>query len=178
MLEIETKFKSPGNDKVEKALARLGAKSIGEHGMEDIYFSHVAKDFGKSDEALRLRKTENGFELTYKGPRLAVEGSKAREEVSVNVGDALAAQRLLERLGFKEYLVIRKTRKSFMLGELRVDLDDVDGLGEYVEIEVLTESPEQSDKAKEIAEKELGLDKLERRTYLEMILDRANPKGR
>jgi adenylate cyclase class 2 len=178
MLEVEAKFKSPGNDKVEKALLRLGARSIGGGTMEDIYFSHASKDFGKSDEALRLRKTEMSSELTYKGPRMALVGSKAREEISVKIDDALAAQRLLERLGFSERIVIRKSRRSYILDALRVDLDDVEGLGEYVEVEILTESPEQSHRVMETAEKELGLDKLEQRTYLEMILDKADAKNR
>jgi adenylate cyclase class 2 len=55
VIEIEAKFRSPGNDKVEKSLARLGAKKLADGTIEDIYFSHPAKDFGKSDEALRLR---------------------------------------------------------------------------------------------------------------------------
>ncbi len=42
VIEIESKFKSPGNEKVEKNLARIGAKKISEGMVEDIYFSHPA----------------------------------------------------------------------------------------------------------------------------------------
>lgn len=176
VLEVEAKFKSPGNEKVEKALQRLGAKKLGAESVEDVYFSHPSRDFGRTDESLRLRKTELGSELTYKGPRIQLEGSKAREEITVRPNDALAAQRIVERLGFRERLVIRKKRNSYLLEKLRVDLDDVEDLGEYVEIELLTESPEYSAKVMESVRKDLELERLEPRTYLEMILERKEGK--
>lgn len=172
MLEVESKYKSPGNEKIEKALLRLGAKKISTQSMEDVYFAHPSRDFGKTDEALRLRKHDAGSELTYKGPRMKTDNSKAREEVTLKTDNPLTAQRIVERLGFKEFLIVKKTRSSYVLDKLRVDVDNVDGLGEYVELEVLTESPERAASLLELARKELDLEKLEPRTYLEMIVEK------
>jgi adenylate cyclase class 2 len=168
VIEAEAKYRSPGNDKVEKSLARLGAKKISEGTIEDVYFAHPAKDFGRTDEALRLRKKHDSAELTYKGPRMKSDKIKAREEISVDVGSQLAAQRIIERLGFTEIGVVRKMRKSYIYDKMRVDIDDVEGLGEFVELEILTESPERSEQLFETAVKELSLENLESRTYLEM----------
>ncbi len=173
MIEVESKFRSPGNDKVEKILTHLGAKKIGSVEMEDIYFAHPSKDFGKTDEALRLRKFGGGAELTYKGPRMSTESAKAREEISLKVDNPLSAQRIVERLGFKEFCVLRKTRNSYLLDKLRVDVDNVDDLGEYVELEILTESPERAVQLLDLARKELGLDKPEKMTYLELMLEKT-----
>lgn len=170
VLEVESKYRSPSNEKVESALARLGAKKISSTEMEDVYFSHPSRDFGKSDESLRLRKAEGRAELSYKGPRMHTEFAKAREEITVKVDDALAAQRIVERLGFKEFCLIRKRRNSYLLDKLRVDVDDVEGLGEFVELEVLTESPEIAAGLLEVARKELELQKQEPKTYLEMLV--------
>ena len=175
MIEAEAKYRSPGNDKVEKILARLGAKKVSEGPVEDVYFGHPTKDFGKTDEALRLRKTQSSTELTYKGPRMMSEKIKAREEINVDVGSPLAAQRIVERLGFREVCVIKKRRTSYIYDKLRVDLDDVEDLGEFVELEILTESPERSEQLFDTAVKELSLEKLEPRTYLEMELERRCP---
>ena len=172
VIEVESKYRSPGNEKVEGALARLGARKIETTEMEDVYFSHPSRDFGKSDEALRLRKTEDGGELTYKGPRMNTESTKAREEITVKVDNPLAAQRIVERLGFKEFCLIRKRRSSYLLDKLRVDVDDVEDLGEFVELEVLTESPERAVSLLETARKELELQRQESRTYLEMLLEK------
>ncbi|MBU0685481.1 MAG: class IV adenylate cyclase [Candidatus Thermoplasmatota archaeon] len=174
MIEVELKFRSPGNEKIEKALVKLGAKQISNGPIEDFYFAHPSRDFGKTDEALRLRKREDGAELTYKGPRMHADGAKAREEITLKTDNPLTMQRIVERLGFKESYVLRKTRTSYLLDKLRVDIDDVEGLGEFVELEVLTESPERSKQLLELARAELGLEKLEPKTYLEMIIEKQS----
>ena len=172
MIEVESKYWSPGNDKVEKALIRLGAKKLAEEATEDVYFSHPNRDFGKTDEALRLRKKSDGSELSYKGPRMNLERAKGREEINLKVDNALTAQRIVERLGFKEFCTVSKKRTSYQYDKLRVDIDDVEGLGEFVELEVLTESPERSTQLFEIATKDLSLERIEPRTYLEMVLEK------
>lgn len=173
MIEVETKFRSPGNDKVEKSLARLGAEKVFSGTMEDIYFVHPARDFGKTDEALRLRKMADGAELTYKGPRLASTSGKSREEITLKVDDPLAAQRIVERLGFKEGPTVTKRRDSYIFDKLRIELDWVDGLGEFVELEALTESVERTRQLLESVTSELGLDKPEPLTYLELLISKA-----
>lgn len=172
MIEVESKYRSPGNEKIEKALAKMSAKKITEETMEDVYFAHPGRDFGKTDEALRLRKKPDGAELSYKGPRMNVDRAKAREEINLKIDNALAAQRIVERLGFKEVCVVKKRRKSYSLDKLRIDVDDVEGLGEFVELEILTESPEKSEELLELARKELSLEKLEPKTYLELMIDK------
>ncbi|OGS42578.1 MAG: hypothetical protein A3K67_02310 [Euryarchaeota archaeon RBG_16_62_10] len=177
MIEVESKFWSPGNERVEKALVALGAKRLSQCDMEDVYFSHPARDFGKTDEALRLRKMEGLSELTYKGPRMKVQDVKAREEITLKSPDPVDVQRIVERLGFKELHVVRKKRTSYLLDKLKVEVDEVEGLGEFVELEALTESPERAAQLMELARKELGLDRPEQKTYLEMLLERR-PRDR
>lgn len=179
MIEAEVKFRSPGNEKVEKALVRLGAKKVFSGRMEDIYFVHPARDFGSTDEALRLRKKEDGAELTYKGPRLPSATGKSREEITLRVDDPLAAQRIVERLGFREGFAVTKRRESYLFDKLRIELDWVEGLGEFVELEILTESVERTHALIESATKELGLDQPEQLTYLELLIQKAEAsKGR
>lgn len=178
MIEVEAKYRSPGNDTVEKALVRLGARLVFDGSMEDLYYRHPGRDFGKTDEALRLRKTGEEAELTYKGPRMRTEDVKAREEVTLKTENPLAMQRILERLGFKEGYILRKTRKSYLVDKLRVEIDDVEGLGEFVELEILTESPERTRSLMDMAKTELGLEELEPKTYLEMLIDKADAHNR
>jgi adenylate cyclase class 2 len=172
VLEVESKYKSPGNDKVEKALGRLGARRAWVGAMEDVYYAHPSRDFGRTDEALRLRKTDEVSELTYKGPRMQSQTLKAREEITLRTDNPLAIARIIERLGFRESFVVRKNRSSYILDKLKIEVDDVEGLGEYVELEVLTESPDRSKQLVETARVELGLDRLEPRTYLEMLIEK------
>lgn len=176
MIEVESKFWSPGNDKVEKTLLRLGARKVSDGAMEDIYFSHPSRDFGKTDEALRLRKMDGRAELTYKGPRMRMEHTKAREEITVPVGDPLGTQRIVERLGFQEKHVVSKRRATYVLDKLRVEIDEVEGLGQFIELELITEEPQRAEALIAMAQEQLGLERGEPRTYLEMIIEKK-PSG-
>lgn len=175
-MEVESKYRSPGNDKVEKALTKLGAEFVSEEETEDVYFRHPARDFGKTDEALRLRKRADRSELTYKGPRMRLEHTKAREEVTLRTDDALAAQRIVERLGFTEFMAVRKKRRNFKYDKIRVAVDLVEGLGEYIELELITEEPKRAAALIEQMREELALSDPEPKTYLELILD-SGPRG-
>lgn len=171
-MEVESKYRSPGNEKVEKALGKLGAELVSEEETEDVYFRHPGRDFGETDEALRLRKRMGGSELTYKGPRMKLEHTKAREEVTLKTDDPLAAQRIVERLGFKEFRSVHKKRKNYKYDKIRIAVDDVDGLGEYVELELITEEPKRAEALIEQMRDELSLSDLEPKTYLELILEK------
>jgi adenylate cyclase class 2 len=174
VIEVEMKFRSPGNGKVVDALRSIGAKELSDNSIDDVYFAHPSRDFGRTDEAVRLRTRGSGLsELTYKGPRMERKSAKAREELTISVDDGLAARRMLERLGFCEFVSIRKRRISFALDKLRVDVDDVEGLGQFVELELMTEDPSRAETLMEIARKELSLAEPVSETYLELL-----PAGR
>ena len=120
------KFRSPGNERVIEMLKSMGAQALFDGCMEDVYFAHPDRDFGITDEAVRLRLCSTSAELTYKGPRMKTSTAKAREELTVSVDDGLAVRRLLERLGFSEFVSVKKRRASFLLDKVRVEVDEVD----------------------------------------------------
>lgn len=157
--EIEAKAKVE-EDLTEKIL-RIGGKFLGEKIQEDIYFEHPCRDFLKSDEAFRLRIEGNRSVITYKGRR-DKENLKIREEIEMEIKDFETFINILERLGFKKAYTIRKKRRVFLLDDIIICLDDVDGLGSFIELEG-------GEKLLEIAEK-LGIRNLTTESYLEMII--------
>ena len=171
VLEVEMKFRSPDNEKVEVALRRLGARKLSDEAIEDIYYNRQSTDFATSDEALRLRKHMGTAELTYKGPRVNASTAKAREELSVSLDDGLTATRILERLGFEEFLTVRKRRAAYRLDALRIDVDDVEGLGQFVELEILTDDIARAEKFLDSMSESLPLGEKVNKTYLEMLID-------
>lgn len=57
--------------------------------------------------------------------------------------------------------VVRKTRRLFLAGQTRIHLDQVDGLGEFLELEVVLEEGQESAEGARIAEEwidRLGID--------------------
>jgi adenylate cyclase class 2 len=135
MMEYEVKIRVADLSPVRARLASLGIRPAPTLTERDLYFNSPARDFGVTDEALRIRSTEEGTSLTYKGPRLVLPGVKAREEIVVTVGSGEALSEILLRLGFTLTAVVEKTRESYRVEETSVALDQVKGPGSFVEIE-------------------------------------------
>lgn len=166
-------------NEIRAKLTQLGARWEKAIQQADHYFAHPCRDFRKSDEALRLRRVGDDNVITYKGPKLDTT-TKTREEIELSIlpgAEGLQQfQTLLERLGFVHVYVVRKTRLpgclSYEGGEVHLALDTVEGLGDFLEIEVLAQK-ESLDTAKRSLEslgKTLELSITERRGYLDLLM--------
>lgn len=161
------------DDAVARVRAALGApRAVVEQ--VDTYLAHPARDFATTDEALRLRRAGERVELTYKGPKIDAT-SKARREVTVAVHSYDEARALLDALGFRVVADVRKRRAVSDFGGLEASLDEVDGLGTFVELEAALEDGASFEVAREATREALaalGLDRTERRSYLELLLEK------
>ncbi|MFT3772291.1 MAG: class IV adenylate cyclase [Minicystis sp.] len=77
MIEVELKYRLADSVDVPKLLAAYGAQVAGERTQRDVYFQHPVRDFRQTDEAFRIRCSDETNVLTYKGPLLD-RVSKAR----------------------------------------------------------------------------------------------------
>jgi adenylate cyclase class 2 len=172
MLEIEIKAKVESLEAIEEDILKRGGRFRKEVTQEDIYFNHPGKDFATTDEALRLRKVEGGFYLTYKGPKID-NLTKTREELKVSVGDHDVASEILKALGFTEVLMVKKKRRYFRLDEYDIMLDNVVGLGSFIEVE---KSGAYNPQDLIDFVKDLGIEESETRSYLELLIERKEAK--
>ena len=172
-MEIEVKAYADDLKGIEAKIKEMGAEPTWEGGQEDTYYNHPERDFAKTDEALRIRKEKNRNTLTYKGPKID-EHSKTREEIQFSIENPEAAGDMLVKLGFTPVGTVKKLRKKYQLGDLKISLDSVEGLGDFVEIEALNpdiseqEVPETRDRINALMD-DLGLNKRERTSYLELL---------
>jgi len=181
MLEIEMKFPVLDFQAIEQRLRSWGASPESPLEEADHYFKAPDRDFAKTDEALRVRRIGTKNRVTYKGPRQPGP-AKTRTEIEVGLADDASAAddfcRLLVCLGYRPTAVVRKQRIGYRLQrgsfDLEICLDQVEQLGRFVEVEIV--APE--DKlaaAQQILQAvagELGLANSERRSYLEMLLEK------
>lgn len=178
MLEVELKVKISSLDPVREQLIQKKAKSGGKVHEHDIYYNAPHRDFGQTDEAVRVRYTNDHAVVTYKGPKIKKFGLKAREELNFAVECGKTFETMLDRLGFTRTLEVNKWRETYKLGTASVSLDLVDGLGTFAEIEVMTES--ESDNPTALIEKiakEIGVvGEPILASYLEMLLDKQPGK--
>lgn len=151
MLEIELKaaLTEVQAQTIPKRLLALGFQP-GEAVRElDVYFNGgQERDFRKTDEALRLRQVQKlctgrtETRMTYKGPKLD-DRSSTRTEYEITVNALETARKLLEALGFHPAASVEKVRQTLEKDEVTVCLDQVTGLGAYLELEILQESGSQ-----------------------------------
>ena len=167
ILEIEIKCYCDAPDEIESRIKSAGAEYVETRLESDIYFNHPAWDFAVTDEALRIRKVNGHCKITYKGPKLS-KTTKARVEHETTAGDFDALRNIILSLGFTESGVIEKVRKIYSLGESEISIDDVKGLGVFVEIERIGELKEEVEKELFDTAAKLGLTRFERRSYLEL----------
>jgi len=139
-LEIEAKMKVGSFEAVLAALREHNATSLGEHIETDTFFDTPDRALLAADKGLRLRvaldvKTnKNEALLTHKGP-VGLGPLKKRQETQTVVANAEAMAKILEQLGFVQWLRYQKRRQSWELDSCRVELDEIPHLGKFVEIE-------------------------------------------
>jgi adenylate cyclase class 2 len=181
--EVEMKFAVSDLATVERKLAALGA-TIGENTQQvDTYFNHPARDFAATDEALRIRRQGDAWRLTYKGPKLDATAKTRREIELPLTSDGCQAEQwreVLLALGFRVVADVKKTRRTmhipFAGRAIEAALDEVEGLGSFVELELIADEDDLEAAQAVIAKLagELGLEQPERRSYLEMLLEESH----
>lgn len=175
--EVEQKFPVDDLSAIVARLAEMGAR-VSEYRTEvDEYFNHPQRDFAHTDEALRIRRVDNQARITYKGPKIDATTKTRRElELPLVADQGPAWVEMLTVLGFRSVAEVRKRRRKAFVDwqgrRVEVSLDEVDRVGTFVEIEVVTDEHDlEAAKAclASLAER-LGLDHSERRSYLELLL--------
>lgn len=176
MIEIEIKARAD-LDALRNRLKQEGAALERTVEQADIYYNAPDRDFGLTDEALRLRNEGGQVFLTYKGKKLDAK-SKTRKEVEVEVADFNKMEDILLSLGFKITLRVRKVREIYHLDGAVVCLDRVDGLGDFVELETLAADESEIEKRRDwliVVMRRLGVQgDFIRESYLEMLLAKKN----
>lgn len=188
MYEVELKFQVSDAAGLERELVALGARFHEAVEQVDRYFAHPCRDFAATDEALRLRRSGGDVAITWKGPRIDAT-TKTRREIELAVaaaapeagGSPAAIDRwtgLLEALGFRQVREVAKRRRSAAVtwegADVAAALDVVAGLGDYLELELqagAAEVPSARRRLESLARR-LGCGPAERRSYLELLLER------
>jgi adenylate cyclase class 2 len=151
-IEIEVKF--PLKNTAELAarlnsIAKLAKKDVFQ---KDTYFIPAHRNFlavKRPYEWLRLRETAKGAHFNYKHfyPE-NVEVTEYCDEFETNVESADAIRKILASLDFKDVVVVEKKRSTWMFKDVEIAIDDIKGLGPYIEAEAKKEF-ETPKKAKE-----------------------------
>lgn len=179
--EVEQKHRVANVDALIARLIERGAILEPPVGQSDQYFAHPSRDFAKTDEALRIRTVGGQSFVTYKGPRLD-STTKTRRELELPLtshdNDGTQFVELLRALGFRPVAIVRKNRQAFQIElhgrDVEGALDDVNGIGTFVELELLAgdANVEEAQRIVSALAIQLALGPAERRSYLEMLMSK------
>ncbi len=177
--EVELKFPVADLPAFAQKLIDLAIPVSSVNEEIDVYFAHPARDFARTDEALRLRRKGDANFITYKGPKIDAT-TKTRREIELPLGpgpESLTAwTALLEAVGFRPVGEVRKSRRKAAItwqGRLvEASLDEVQGVGTFVEFELVAEEIgiETARACIQSLAQSFGLTRGERRSYLELLL--------
>jgi adenylate cyclase class 2 len=197
LIEVEIKAKVSDPDSIREKFKSKDGKYIISLHHEDTYFNMPEKlrDFRKTDEALRIRKSiesEDKFEssekkinyyLTYKGKKLD-SLTKTRKELEISVSSGEIMKDLLNSLGFREVLTVVKERELYKVQYkdkvIIALIDYIPILNEwFIEVELITESTKKLEDSRELLFEFLNSINIKReesirKSYLELIVERKN----
>lgn len=132
--ETEVKFYVRDLKKIELRLLDLKAQLIQPRVHEINYrFDTPDGSLRAREHVLRLRSDTNTI-LTFKGHSDLIDGVFSRIELETTIGDLETGKRILEALGYVQFLVYEKYRAIYEINDCHVMLDELP-YGDFVEIE-------------------------------------------
>lgn len=134
-VESEIKLRLTSPEAGREALLRLGAVLVRPRHFEDnVLLDDEISSLASGGRALRIRRAEGRAILTYKGPRLVLDGIRSREEVETEVPDPDALEVILLGLGFRRRFRYQKYRAVHAWRDVEIVLDETP-LGTFLEVE-------------------------------------------
>ncbi len=137
-MEIEVKVRVGDFEGVRGALVREGGVRVGRVREVNVFYDRGG-ELRRKDSGLRVRVSvgEDGAErglLTFKGPA-SETGVRAREAFDVKVEPVEQVGPMLKGMGFTQVLLFEKDRETWEVGGCLVELDELPGMGKFVEVE-------------------------------------------
>ena len=138
--EVETKHRLLNSAEVIRRLIELKCEHIlTDECQTDTYYTPPHRDFLANDivsEWLRIREANGRCSINFKQwLPIGAEIQNRCDEYESAVSDAFAVKRILCLLDFREIAVVKKKRNSWMFQGVEISIDEVEGLGTFIELE-------------------------------------------
>ena len=172
-MEVEVKAKVENLNEIRKTLSDMGAI------FKEKLFQKDAVNKLKGEEKnvepgsfmLRIREEKKKNYLTFKA---FTDRFGAWEEYETEISDPKEMDKMLKRIGFVTVMTLTKEREPGKIGKYSFNLDKIKELGDYIEIEIITDDSKSAQEEIMKFFRSLGIneDQFERRGYPEIIYAR------
>ena len=165
-VEIKIKLSKTRFEKIKKVLSKIAKRIKSSHHI-DAYYNPIYKSFLKPKypfEWSTIRERDGIVKLNYKHwyPE-GVKNTTHCDELETKISDKIQMQKILKALHFENFVTIDKKRLAYEYKkELEIALDQVKGLGYFIEVESINNTggvQKAHKKLLEFLQKELGISK-------------------
>ena len=149
-IEIEIKARIKNFDEIKKVLQEIGASFVKSERQIDKIFG--AAKFLDSEHKIieggivaRIREIDKKRSLDFK----EILRQKGGIELICEIPSLELAEKFLNKLDFQEAFTIKKTREVFLYQDFTICLDNVEQLGQFIEVEKIISDEQEKDKTKQ-----------------------------
>ncbi|MDB5189984.1 MAG: adenylyl cyclase CyaB [Parcubacteria group bacterium] len=182
MHEIEVKAVLTDKESFVKALADRGCELGPEVSQDDTVYAHTVgtlDEFLGNNDFLRLRVQNDGKTLfTFKHhPGRAINLDSAPLELELEISSRETMEKILDLMGYKEAVRIKKVRRKTTYQNWEICVDEVEGLGSFVEVEELLDANDTVQEVQQrmeafLAEMGVGAEDLLKNRYDVMLMQK------
>ena len=170
-MEVEAKARVKSLREIEEKLKARGAKLVKSVVQKADYYAPPWKQDFKKKGTFLLRIRKEGKKTVFSIKKLS-SNPGARIEFETAVEDPLALEKILAHSGFKKIASVNKKRGEYSMGKVHYCLDDVEGLGKFVEVESFSSQGKKTLSKLEKLLHSLGLKRTTRKGYVEMVFEK------
>lgn len=183
MIEIEIRAKIKNLEKTRDKIKSLGGKFVSKEKQVDKIFGRD-KDLDQNHKIIEGRFSAR---VRQKGDDFLVELKEIRRtgaglEFSSPITKIADGDNLLSNLDFKEAFTISKRRENYELDDFEIKLDQVESLGNFIEIEHFDKTSDNKERAlaecKNLLKKIDSDAKIENKKYGDLMQELINKTGR
>ena len=176
MIEMELRASLKNKDQVKKKLEEYGCKWVSKGLQVDTIYERKDAQPEAGVPIFRIRKNEGKKILTLK---VIMEDIDTAEELELDISDDIIMDKILKYLGFLPKASLVKRRDVTIYGKYCICIDEVDGLGDYIEIEKLSDDSNAKDGIYAEMEGlllELGIEmcEIKKEKYYQMVLEKQD----
>ena len=173
MIDVEIKARCEDHARIRKILKKKGALFGGEDHQIDVYFKSPT---GR----LKIRKSTIESVLVYY-IRDNIKGIKPSEYYLSKAPEPEKLEELLKN-ALGELVTVEKKREVYFIDNIKFNIDDVKGLGKFVEIEAITTNPDDIEHMDEIVRSyvklfEIKESDIQSHSYSDLLLEKKNKKS-
>ena len=145
-IETEKKYYCVNNRELLEKIKMLNYKLISVGNEVDEYFTDINSEYIKKRTCLRIRKSNNNMEITFKGKSKDFSSSftKLESNFKMNPQNYDNFVNLFSMLGYYSYTIVNKNRYTYQLKDneytYSIMVDNIEDLGGFVEFEIVCEN--------------------------------------